>query len=204
MNFFCEGVHVAAPKNGKVHHSLQRYLDQPEIVTGWVTDQAVVMKDGTMKVTSYLNYGHGGLVLRSALDPISPESTQGLWRRWECGERFLPLSEIACKVAYDLLDRASLPHSALNLHRELVDGLAHPENMNKSVFEKLQALAESMDLEYAMGQDAVDGFDERHAEVARLLDAAPYQMHPDYGCVLNGDVERLDAEAMETVAVYRS
>lgn len=195
---------MAVPKNGKAHDSLQQYIDQPETVAGWVTDQAVVMKDGTMNVTSYLHYGHGGLVLRSALDPMSPESSEGLWRRWDSGERFIPMSKTACEVAYSLLDRASLPHSALNLHRELVDGLAHPENMNKSVFEKLQALAESMDLAYAMGQDAVDGFDERHAEVARLLGAAPYQMHPDYGCVLNADVERLDAEAMETVAAYRS
>ncbi len=195
---------MATTKNGKVHDSLQQHVDQSEEVSGWVTDQAVVMKDGTMKVTSYLHYGHGGLVLRSALDPRSPESSEGLWRRWDDGERFMPMSKTACKVAYSLLDSAGLPHSALNLHRELVDGLALPENMDKSVFEKLQALAESMDLAFAMGHDAVDGFDERHAEVARLLDAAPYRMHPDHGCVLNADVERLDAEAMENVAAYRS
>lgn len=194
---------MAMPSYGKAHDSLQRYVDQPEMVAGWVTDQAVVLKDGTMKVTLYLNYGHGGVVLRGALHPASPESTQGLWRRWEGGERFTPLSKVACQVAYSLLDRARLPHRELNLHRELVDGLGHPENMNKTVFEKLQALADSMDLAFAMGHDAVDGFDERHAEVMRLLDAAPYQMHPDHGCVLNADVARLDAEALEPEATYR-
>ena len=34
------------------------------------------------------------------------------------------------------------------------------------------------------------------AEVVRLLDASPWTMHPDYGCVLAADVEDLDRQDM--------
>lgn len=70
--------------------TLQQYLDQPDLVAGWVTDQAVVLKTGQMKATQYWAYGLQGAILRSALEPSHPESYDGLWRRFDAGERYAP------------------------------------------------------------------------------------------------------------------
>lgn len=70
--------------------TLQQYLDQPDLVAGWVTDQAVVLKSGQMKATHYWAYGQQGAILRSALEPSHPESHAGLWRRFDAGERYTP------------------------------------------------------------------------------------------------------------------
>lgn len=65
----------------------------------------------------------------------------------------------------------------------VIYNLEHPEAMTQEVFLKLQDLAERMGMDVARGQDCVDGFDARFEEVNRLLDAAPWTMHPDEGLV---------------------
>lgn len=69
-----------------VSSPLRQYIDQPELVAGWVTNEAVVVLSGEMKCTEYFN----GALLRSALDTSHPESHEGLWRRFDAGERFIP------------------------------------------------------------------------------------------------------------------
>lgn len=67
---------------------LKPLLGTPELVDGWITSQAVALKDGSIRYTNYLNTGRGGLILRDALDPSHPESPQGLERRFLAGERY--------------------------------------------------------------------------------------------------------------------
>lgn len=78
---------------------------------------------------------------------------------------------------------------------EFLSALVRPEQMPQPVFLALQSLAESMDTAVAKGEDCLPGFDGVHREVIRLLDAAPWTLHPDYGCVLSADVEELDRAA---------
>lgn len=70
-----------------------------------------------------------------------------------------------------------------------------PATMTKSTFLAVQAVCEELALQVAMGTDAAAGFDARNEEIYRLLDASPWTLHPDYGCVLAADIDELDAEA---------
>jgi|GEM_PF-5271493 len=178
-------------KAGTVHFALQPYLDRPEVVDGWVTDQAVVLVDGTLKSTQYYQYGENGLVLRASLGPENKESEAGLLRRFASGERFLALSDITGEI----LNRVRGTITDPELLGFIAADFINPDQMNETVFMKLQALAESMQVSAAKGEDADDGFDARYAEVKRLLDASPFQMHPDYGCVRNEEVALRDAGA---------
>lgn len=80
----------------EIAQNLQKYLDTPELVAGWITPQAVMLRDGTLAYTSYLQTGGGGLILRGALESdkdahhVHPESVAGLIARFDAGERFLP------------------------------------------------------------------------------------------------------------------
>lgn len=65
----------------------------------------------------------------------------------------------------------------------VIYNLENPETMTDWVYLRLQDLEERMGMAVAMGQDCIEGFDERFAEVSRLLDAAPWTMHPDDGLV---------------------
>ncbi|ABO60427.1 hypothetical protein Bcep1808_7552 (plasmid) [Burkholderia vietnamiensis G4] len=74
----------------QVAENLREYLQKPELVDGWITPDAVALKDGSVKYTQYFRTPNGGLLLRSALDPDESESPDGLVRRFEAGERFIP------------------------------------------------------------------------------------------------------------------
>lgn len=79
---------------------------------------------------------------------------------------------------------------------EFLTALIRPEAMSQPVYQALQSMAESLDQAVARGEDCSANFDATHREVANLLDAAPWTMHPDYGCVLAADVEDLNRQAM--------
>lgn len=83
---------------------------------------------------------------------------------------------------------------------DIMAGFSDPASMSQLLFQHLVAIGERLDLQFSKGEDCVEGFDELVAEVDRLTKAAPWQMHPDYGCVITADVERLDREA-ETLCV---
>ena len=83
---------------------------------------------------------------------------------------------------------------------EFLTDLIRPEAMSQPVFQALQSMAESMEMAVAKGEDCLSGFDAERDEVNRLLDAAPWTMHPDYGCVLADDVAELDRQAMAVPA----
>ncbi|MEX3555318.1 MAG: hypothetical protein VB131_01385 [Burkholderia gladioli] len=74
----------------QVAENLREYLQKPELVDGWITPDAVALKDGSVKYTKYFTTPNGGLILRSALESDQPESPEGLVRRFEAGERFIP------------------------------------------------------------------------------------------------------------------
>jgi hypothetical protein len=78
---------------------------------------------------------------------------------------------------------------------EFLSALARPEQMPQAVFLALQALEESMEMDVAKGQDCLSGFDDLQGEVDRLLEASPWTMHPDHGCVLAADFDELEREA---------
>lgn len=66
----------------------------------------------------------------------------------------------------------------------VICNIQNPAAMTKDVFLQLQAMNEIMEMCVARGEDCIDeGFDTRHAEVERLLDAAPWVMCPDTGCI---------------------
>jgi len=88
---------------------------------------------------------------------------------------------------------------AANLVRDMDEtsilaSLSRADEMPKHVFLALQRRVESMELAAAQGQDCLEGFDAEHAEVTRLLDAAPWTLHPDHGCVSAADLEELDRQ----------
>ena len=82
--------------------------------------------------------------------------------------------------------------SQADLPERITRSLADPARMECDVYLALQAQAEQLDLAQAQGQDCSDGFDQERAEVSRLMEAAPWALHPDHGCVLASEVERLD------------
>lgn len=68
-----------------------------------------------------------------------------------------------------------------------------PALMTQATFLEVQKLCEAMELDVAKGQEdpgaiGLDDLDE-------LLDAQPWTMHPDHGCVLKSDVNDLDRVA---------
>ena len=81
--------------------------------------------------------------------------------------------------------------------------MTSPQSMTRDDFLILQSLAEQLDDDHAQGHDFLsmgDGMDDgessfRDAQkvVSDLMDASPWTLHPDYGCVLADDVGRLDA-----------
>lgn len=78
---------------------------------------------------------------------------------------------------------------------EIRSSLAKPEEMSRAVYLRLLALSEQVGLAAARGEDCADGFDERGAEIDRLMTASPWTAHPDYGVVPKSDVKFLDAGA---------
>lgn len=84
----------------QIAERLREYLDKPEEVAGWITAQAVMLKDGRLLCTQYLRTENGSLILRDALkldvddvlagEKPHPESTDGLFVRFEAGERYKP------------------------------------------------------------------------------------------------------------------
>jgi len=65
----------------------------------------------------------------------------------------------------------------------VIHNLQNPKSMTNDVFLQLQRLEDRMEMAAAQGQDCTNGFHERFTEVARLIDAAPWVMCPDKGCV---------------------
>jgi hypothetical protein len=78
---------------------------------------------------------------------------------------------------------------------EILLALRQPGEMAQPVHLALQALAESIDMAAARGEDCMPCFDDVQGELERLLEASPWTMHPDHGCVLAADVEELDRQA---------
>lgn len=57
-------------------------LDQHPDFDMWITDQAALLKDGSVAYTQYWNIkGSGSLILRKSLEPEHEESPQGLLRK---------------------------------------------------------------------------------------------------------------------------
>lgn len=81
-------------KQTEIAANLRQYLQNPELVAGWVTPQAVMLKNGTLAYTKYFRTPNGGLILRSALGEESgkphKESIPGLFARFDAGERYIP------------------------------------------------------------------------------------------------------------------
>lgn len=79
----------------------------------------------------------------------------------------------------------------------LVDDIGHildeAEASSKKEFLTLQSNLERMQMAMACGEDAAPGFQAELAEVHRKMDASPWTLHPDHGCVLAADVAALDA-----------
>lgn len=94
--------------NVEIAENLRVYLDLPELVDGWITPQAIALKDGTVRYTEYFRAPGKGLILRSALESDHPESPQGLLRRFDAGERFIPDTE-NCHSSQASRDRDKSP-----------------------------------------------------------------------------------------------
>jgi len=62
-------------------------------------------------------------------------------------------------------------------------GCTNPSQMNAVVFQRLQALVESLEMSRARGEDCAPGFDEEQAEVDRLMDESPWTLNHDEGLV---------------------
>lgn len=88
---------------------------------------------------------------------------------------------------------AAMPEAAMAA--EILASLEAPQGMSREVYLALQTIAEQMDLDVAKGQDCTAGFDQLQAEVDRVMNAAPWTLHPDYGCVLMAEVDELDRAA---------
>ncbi|VTU44185.1 hypothetical protein [Variovorax sp. RA8] len=123
----------------------------------------------------------------------------------------------ARKDTYDEFKLARLRHTAGALTTKVAERLAlfgahelgeadfladliRPDSMSKPVFQALQSMEESLDQAVARGEDCSASFNAIHGEVVRLLDAAPWTMHPDYGCVLASEVEESDRQAVAAPA----
>jgi hypothetical protein len=82
----------------EVAENLRTYLNTPELVEGWITPQALMLKNGALAATEYFKTPRGGYILRESLvndEPENygrphPESTAGLIARFEAGERYVP------------------------------------------------------------------------------------------------------------------
>ncbi|CAN7525776.1 DNA cytosine methyltransferase [Pseudoxanthomonas sp. LjRoot168] len=98
-----------------------------------------------------------------------------------------PRDSIAHDVARQMGDAATVA--------KIRSQLDAPATMTKDTFLAVQAVCEDMAMQVAMGTDAAAGFDARNEEIYRLLEASPWTLHPDYGCVLASDIDELDAEA---------
>lgn len=78
---------------------------------------------------------------------------------------------------------------------DVLSSLEAPQGMSREVYLALQTVAEQMDPDVAKGQDCTAGFDQLQAEVDRVMNAAPWTLHPDYGFVLRAEVDELDRAA---------
>ncbi|MBG6083192.1 hypothetical protein [Rubrivivax gelatinosus] len=78
---------------------------------------------------------------------------------------------------------------------ELETQLRQPATMSKTTYEALQKLAIWVDLEDAQGHDCMPDFDARADFIEQVMQAAPWTLHPDHGCVLKTDVGSLDEDA---------
>lgn len=87
-----------------------------------------------------------------------------------------------------------LRHGARGIPEEmpLLAWLMNPSEMPQSVFLALQGIEEDMELAVAEGRDCIEGFDGIHGEVARLLEASPWTLHPSRGCIRTDEVARFD------------
>lgn len=83
--------------------NLRPYLETPHLVDGWITPQALVLKDGNLLSTNYLKTAGGGLILREALESNHAESPHGLRRRFDTGER-LDVSHLQTQAKTPLAD----------------------------------------------------------------------------------------------------
>jgi hypothetical protein len=95
------------------------------------------------------------------------------------------------KKIYDLIvsgDETSIVAEAAGHFPE------NPEDMDKDVYLKLQTQLERMGSEIAQGRELPD-HDLIMAEMERLMDASPWTLHPDHGCVLAADLPGLEAQA---------
>lgn len=70
-----------------------------------------------------------------------------------------------------------------------------PPSMTKERFLELQSKAESLDMDHAQGR--VPPFHcDRVQQISALLDASPWTLHPDHGCILSSDAANFDRRAV--------
>ena len=82
----------------------------------------------------------------------------------------------------------------------MLQSLLNPGQISQPLYLSLQALAESLERDFAQGHDCTDGFDEMQTEVDRLMDASPWTMHPDHRCVHKADVGQLTMQDVAEAA----
>lgn len=92
-----------------------------------------------------------------------------------------------------IADRIHSVHGSGISHAEIVSQLQNPSTIIEGVYLELQKIGEGMAISVARGEDSVEGFDAVHKTVSRLLDASPWTMHNDHGCILRSEAEELDS-----------
>jgi hypothetical protein len=95
-----------------------------------------------------------------------------------------------CKKIFDLIvsnDDTSIVAEATGHF------LDNPVEMDKDVYLKLQTQLERIDDEIAQGRELPD-YNTLTTEINRLMEASPWTLHPDHGCVLAADLPGLEAQ----------
>lgn len=106
-------------------------------------------------------------------------------------------AKIARRLCPLELQFGAFPHADPTYQLRLLD-LMTPAAMSQDTYLALQHYGESLDMSVAQGTDCVDGFDETHRVVHELLDASPWTMHPDYGCVTVTEARERDGTLLES------
>jgi hypothetical protein len=67
--------------------------------------------------------------------------------------------------------------------------------LSKDDYLALQCVLEQMDEQHATGR-TLPGHYEKVNAVHKIMEASPWTLHPDHGCVLSSDVEALDRKSL--------
>lgn len=72
---------------------------------------------------------------------------------------------------------------------------SNPSEMPLEIFKLLQEFEEELEAAVARGEDCLETSMGLHGEVARLLDAAPWTVHPVHGLVRHDEIDKLNRRA---------